>query len=273
MSHFNHIERQIDRGRGKAAKHLGPPFDVYRIQANAALNYLDAANKIRSNFPVFRRVLKGLEHKEGPDMGSLFFEMIADMSNFVTGDVFVERDPFYGTSGYPTAGDITPFPTPQFNGICLAFHAPIRKNIGARVNRLGIVFRPTGAPDANGYWSPDINSAQPLLLSNGSWALAAPGAANALIPMGVSANERFHGELIHGLPSSTPLTRWFIFVPALKGFQFLEGDIIASLDADAPVEDYADILQNGSRYIVIHPFGQESGLVGNQLVCERIGQN
>lgn len=273
MAHYNHIQHQIDRGRGKAAQHLGPPFDVYRVQANPAFDYLDAQNQIRTGFPVFRRILKGLEHKEGPDMGSMFFEMIADMTQFVTGDVFVERDPFYGTSGYPTAGDITPFPTPQFNGICLAFHAPVRKNIGARVNRLGLVFRPSTAPDANGYWATDINGAAPLKLYFGAWSLGAPGDPNSLIPMGVSASERFHGELVQKLPAATPLTRWFIFVPALKDFQFLEGDIIATLDQDAPVEDYADIIKNGSRYIVVHPFGQESGLVGNQLICERIGQN
>ena len=273
IANFRSVQRHIDIGRGHAGRVLGPPFNVYRIQDNAAVNYLDSANLIKSRFPILRRVLKGLEHKEGPDMGSMFFEMIADMSKFVTGDVFIEQDPFYGTSGIPTAGDVTAFPTPQFNGICLASHMPVRKNIGARVNRLGIVFRQAASIDDNGYWAIDMSSAQPLQLRNGAWVLSTPQTANSLIPMGVSASERFHGELISDLPGSTPRTRWMIFVPALEGFQFIEGDFIATLDQEAPVMDYADVIENGSRYRVVHPFGQESGLVGNQLLCERIGQN
>lgn len=258
MANYRGIMVHIDRGRGKAAQRLGQPYNVFRIQNNSAANYLDAANQIAVDFPVLRRVIRGGPDREAPEMGSLLFEIVADMSNFQTGDVFVQNDPFYGVGG-----TLPEFATPQFNAFVLGFHAPIRKSLGGRLDHLAYVYRQPSGPDANGYWSADTLASSPVMLQNGVFSVGSPGQTPALIPVGLQASERFHGEMIDLVPTATPTTRWMAFVPAMPGFLFREGDRIITQD------ESGGLLATGARYVVVHPYEQEAGLVGSQLVLER----
>src|SRR5262245_59833627 len=172
MSNYIAIQKEIDHGRGIAARVLGQPYNVYRVQATPAINFFDVTNRLSVNTKVLRRRISSRDAIEGAErLGTLFFEIVGDMSPWLTGDVFVQNDPVYGT------GDTqVDFPTVQFNGFCLSFHGPIKKAIGARIERQVQVYRPVQAPDASGRWSPTFGQAlAPMVLSNGQFSFGTVG--------------------------------------------------------------------------------------------------
>jgi hypothetical protein len=252
------VQSKIDKGRGKAAIRVGSPYSIYRIQANGAVQYLDPLNVIATNIHVLRRVIKGGPALESPTrMGTLYYEVVGDFTKYLVGDVFVSTDPFY------LAGDTqVSYPTLQISAFALASHAPVKKSLGARVDRLVQIFRPDTAPDLTktavpGYWEAyTIGSTLPLVLTNGTFAFGAQAQTACFIPVGLQSSDRVTGRLLEDVPGMPGKTRWFAYVPSLHGFSFREGDIL--------------LMQDGSRYIVFHPYAQETGLVGSQLVLERV---
>ena len=62
------------------------------------------------------------------------------------------------------------------------------------------------------------------------------------------------------VPGDTGQTVYFVYIPPLQGFNPREGDRII-LDGDA---------STGTRYVVRHPYQQQAGMVGSQLMCNRM---
>lgn len=259
MTNYVQIQRHIDYGRGKAAQRLGPPFDVYRLNARSAGDFITPANLIRSGFPVFRRSSKDDKTLETPmRQGTHWYELVADMTGLLVGDVFVQRDPVYGVG----ATSITE-PTDQFNGFALASHAPVRKTMGGRLDREVFVYRASSSPgQRDGYWHNALDSMQPLVLIEGEYRLAAPGAQPSKVPTGFMVYYRQYGHdqyppQVQGI---TKPTLWFAYVPPLPGWAFREGDRLV----EPPFNS-----QPGARYVVANPYSQDTGQVGSQLVIER----
>lgn len=259
MSDYRSIQLRIDYGRGRAGQKLGPPCNVFRCGATAAVNYLDSANQVATGVRVARRMNVKTQDLETPKMGTFFYALMVNAEGYETGDVFVEQDPYYGAGG--TEVD---FSTDQFEAYCLAYHAPFKRTIAARIDRVATIYRPQATPvtDSKGpVWEPTVDSGSmaPVVLSDGLWSLGTPGATASQIPIGMQSTPRPRGDLFRTTPGSTMETIWFVYVPELDGFQPQEGDRIVT---DGSIAD-------GSRYVVQHPYMQQAGLQGSQLVCTR----
>jgi hypothetical protein len=251
---YRTAQLHIDYGRGKAGQVLGPPCTVYRVQGNAAVNYLDAANVVASGLRIARRQTSKKDSLEAPPMGSLFYTLMLDATNFETGDIFIENDPFYGSGA--TEVD---FSTVQFEAYCLAFHGPFKETIGARIDRTATLYRPVHAPtSASSFWEPTAQNMTPVVLSSGVWGLGAVGATASQIPIGLQSFHRVKGPLVKVLPGSTDTLTYFAYMPALNGITPREGDRLV-----------IGGFTNGERYVVQHPYTQQAGLQGSQLVLSR----
>jgi hypothetical protein len=161
----------------------------------------------------------------------------------------------YGAGATSIAG------TQELNGICLAWHPPVDKAIGARLDRLVQIFRPSTQPvtqtDTSAFFETTLDNDQPLVLAGGSFAFGAAGAGTAsLVPAGIGSGIR-RGEAIFGpgVPGMVKGTHWFFYLPPLPGYLPREGDAIVD--------------ENGARYLVISPYEQFTGVVGFQLLCDR----
>ncbi len=246
-----------------ASKHLGVNYAVYRpLTTSGAANYLDNVNQVNAGWPVYFMQKPAGAFRgsfEGTNVKIPLYDIIADMTPFIVGDVFVSTDSAYipyGTTGYGAGATRVPFPTVEIDAFCLAFHGPIKKSIGARLDRIASIYRMAAAP-ANGYFSADTNAASPVVLSNGVFSVGAVGATPAQVPVGISVMPRWRGELIKSIPTTSQVVEYFIYVPPLNGFTFEEGDQLE--------------FQDGSRYFVQVPYEQMVGFSGSQLGVERVG--
>jgi hypothetical protein len=264
MPKADQIQRIIDRGRGVAAKVLGVPYAVYRLgTSTAARNFIDPNNLIHSGYPVYyvQKPASGFRGSfEGTNLKVPLFDIIADMIPFQTGDVFISTDSPY-PQGFGAGATRVAFPTLEIDGWCFAFHGPIKKSIGARLDRLAYVYQQATAPDLNGYLSADTTTQLPLIMKGGAVKIGVPlGSVGyqppTLIPIGMASSERWRGDLYKApIPTTTSDIVYFAYVPPLQGFTFREGDRL--------------VLQDGSRYVVKNPYEQMVGFVGSQLVLSR----
>lgn len=245
------IQRNIDRGRGKAADKLGAPFDVYRLSVTSGGNFLASGNKIKSGYPVLTRPASLGAHKEGVvSAGIIEYNLVGDFTDFLVGDIFVSVDTAYGAGKTVAPGA----PAGSIQGFCLTQHASIRKAIGARINDTAQIYRLNKGVDPEGYWSSTLDNAAPLVLSAGSFAIASGTAAK--IPIQLSPILRPYGErVIEKEPSNTRQAAYMAFVPPLPGFHFRSGDRLVARD--------------GARYVVAVPGGQDVGAVGSTLFLQR----
>ncbi len=259
MTDYRSCQLRIDNARGRAGRVLGPPCNVFRCQPGAAINYLDAANQIGTNVRIARRKNTRKDDIEAPEMGSIFYNMMMDASTYLTGDVFVEADPYYGAGG-----TIANFSTLQFEAYCLAYHAPFKRTVAVRLDRTATIYRASQFPDSSGYFDNMlVNSMQsmtPLVLVNGVWSFGASTATPSAVPIGMSAQPRLRSLLFKEIPDSTSDVVYFVYVPALNGVTLVEGDRIVT---DGTIET------TESRYVVQHPYIQQAGLQGSQLLCKR----
>jgi hypothetical protein len=116
-----------------------------------------------------------------------------------------------------------------------------------------LIYRPTTSPDANGWLSPTIGqNVQPVVCTNGVFSLGAVGAAACNIPVGMMAMPRDRDTVFKGAPGDTGASLWFCYVPPLSGFNPRPGDRIVT---------------SAGRYVVKHPYQQQAGIVGSQLLC------
>jgi hypothetical protein len=263
MANADHIQWQIDKGRGVAASKLGGPFNVYRLLASAATNFIDPLNLVSSNYLVYhtQKGTGGFRGSyEGINVGAPLFDIVGDMGPFIVGDVFIDADSPYipiggSSSGYGSGATSVSFQTLEIYGFCLGFHGPIKKSIGARLDRLANIYRLPRRPDSGNYRSGSKNASLPLVISEGICSLGNVNQPPALIPVGLAARPRWKSDLIKSIPTSTGELEYYCYVPPLPGFSFQESDRI--------------VLQDGSRYVVQLPWEQQVGFVGSQLAVQR----
>ena len=262
MVSYAQVQRHIDRGRGIASKKLGPPYNCFRIESGSTGDFPEGWTQTQTNFPIFQRkftsegkILSGLKNT------TQWHDLIADMDPFLLGDVFVLNDPPF-VPGVSYGAGATSIPgTIEINAICLAWHPPVNKSIGARLDRLVQIFRPATQPvaqtDTSNYFESTHDNDLPLVLGGGKFAFGTAGAGNAsLVPAGIGSAHR-RGEAIFGpgVPGMTKGTHWFFYIPPLPGYMPREGDAI--------------IDQNGARYVIVSAYEQLTGVVGFQLLCDR----
>ena len=260
---FAFIQGKIDYGKGIAATKLGPPYDCYRVTPTSNGDFPDGWTKIQSNYPIFAKKFTG-ENKimTGMRTSTQWLDLIANMNPFLLGDVFLLVDPPFvpGASYGPGATSIAG-PTEEFNAIALAWHPPVVKAIGARLDRLVTVFRSAVAPvaqlDSSEYWQSTHENDSPLILTNGVFSFGQPGQQGAsFIPAGIgSAHRQTGSQFGPGVPGMQKEMHWFFYLPPLPGYLPREGDAIIDMD--------------GARYLVENPYEQLSGAVGNQMIVDR----
>jgi hypothetical protein len=262
MTQYARIQRHIDHGRGQAAKHVGQPFVGYRLGSGSSGDFPGAWNVTVPNFYMFRRRLAETKLELGIKNVALFYDIVANMDRFVLGDVFVQNDPAYAP-GFSYGAGATSIPgTIEFNAMCLAWHPPENKAIGARLDRRVKIYRPAESPasvGANGatYWKETLVNDLPLVLSGGTYAFGTAGAGNAsFVPAGFMSAIRQHDWIFQpGVPGMLKEAKWFVYVPPLPGYMPAEGDALVD--------------ENGARYLVVVPYEQKTGVSGYQLTCDR----
>jgi hypothetical protein len=256
------VQGKIDYGRGIAAQKLGQPYNAYRVGPTSSGDFPGGWQLLTAGTQIFRRRLNEVAKLDvGMKETALFLEIIADMGPYLLGDCFVQVDaPLVPGVSYGAGATSLPG-TPEFNGFTLAWHQPVMKNVGARLDRRVMIFRPATGPkvlaDGSDYWASTHDNDSPLILANGQYSFGAPGSGEgSMIPAGISSQHRQSDRIFGpGVPGMPKPVKWFFYVPPLPGYLPAEGDAI--------------IDENGARYVVVSPYEQEAGVVGNQLVCDR----
>ncbi len=79
----------------------------------------------------------------------------------------------------------------------------------------------------------------------------------SIVPAGFVAAYRPSGPYPFGppVPGMIRPTHWYVYLPPLPGYESREGDAICTID--------------DARYVVVDPYRQESGLVGQQMLVDR----
>ncbi|MBY0548715.1 MAG: hypothetical protein K2W95_15705 [Candidatus Obscuribacterales bacterium] len=253
MADWADIQERIDGGRGKAGDVLGMPHDVYRIVAGSNGDFLAAGNKLSTQMNLYWKAVKEVKGSQEGDTkrGFSIYELVADMSGYKVGDLFLNADPIY------QAGNVkVNFSSTDIVGICLASNAPEHKAIGVRCNKVAKVYRPSATgPSVDGYWTPTVENAAPLRLVSGSFGLGTVGQTPALVPMGIQPLSPSGEKAVDDVPGMARKSNFACYMPPLPGFTLAEGD---------RVEDNI-----GCIYSVIVSYRQDTGMAGNFLVLEK----
>lgn len=254
------IQSLIDAGAGTASTYLGLPFTVYRIDGSATGDFPDGWTIVGVDSLVYRTKIKdtGLEQALfGAD--TLWFQLIGDMSVFLLGDTFIQNSsqflPGDPSSGYGVGATLLPG-SRQFDGFVLAWHPPVSLGYGARVDRRARIFRT--ARTGVGTTGQGKLQNQPLVLADGTYAWSTPDQTASWVPIGLASSMRESRRLdfAAGTMASPPLQRYYGYMPPLPGYTPRENDIF--------------IIEDGSQFVVVQPFYQEAGVVGNQLALDRM---
>lgn len=264
MVDYASVQDKIDYGKGKAGDKLGQPYTAYRLTSAATGDFPGGWFTVQTNIPILRRrinerlIESALEYS-----GTLWYSITADMTDFLLNDVFVCTDPAYspGISYGPGATAIEGGSQYELNAFSFAWHQPINKAVGARLDRRCQILRPLGAPDRmpdGGFaWRQANDASMPLVLNGGVYSFSNPRSVGNWIPVGLASTARpgkgdnFPPEF----PGMVGFSRYYAFLPNLPGYQPTEGDRL--------------ITEDGARYVVHNPYRQEEGVVGQQLVMER----
>jgi hypothetical protein len=249
------VQNQIQAGLRLAANEIGVPHSIYRVGSQSNGDVLNAENLIAQNVLVRTTVAYGgqmrLALETEKQMGMLWYNLVFDCRPFQVGDIFVNTDPVYNAGATGVS-----YPTLEFKGFALADRSPEKKNLGGRLNLQAYINRMSAGPDSSDRYDRTNLNAQPLILTNGQFALGTPGETGSLIPMGLLTSGRSYGDrAFDQIPGEERKSGWVCYVPPLPGFHFKAGDRI--------------ITELGARYTVIVPFGQEIGASGFQLFLER----
>lgn len=169
MANYRSIERQISRGRGKAAKRLGQPFTVYRFTDRG---FFEITPTIRC-FP--RRISRGNE-VEQRIFPSQVYRLTMDRRGLELGDLLVEHP----LAQYAQAGKETTVTDKDVNGISMvepvtqkvqnaylfAQARPIHSYVGIRMEFFCQVRRPvfSSMDGDGGYQEQGENSESVLVL-------------------------------------------------------------------------------------------------------------
>jgi hypothetical protein len=264
MVDYASVQDKIDYGKGKAGTKLGQPYTAYRLTAAATGDFPNGWVAVQSNIPILRRrINERLIESALEYAGTLWYSITADMTNFLLNDVFMCTDATYspGRSYGPGATAIVGGSQYELNAFSFAWHQPINKAVGARIDRRCQILRPLGTPergsDGSFVWRQANDATRPLVLNAGAYSFGAPHTIGNWIPIGFGSTARpgkgdnFPPEF----PGMVGFARYYGFVPNLPGYEPAEGDRI--------------ITEDGARYVVHNPYRQEEGVVGQQLMLER----
>jgi hypothetical protein len=256
------LQRKIDTGIGKAALRLGQPFSAYRLGAASSGEFPAGWTQLGTLIPIYRERVPEPKLEVAIPKSAVYYNIFADMSPYNLGDVFLCTDPpFVPGVSYGENATILP-DTFEINGLALAWHMPARIPIGVRLTHLARVYRPATSPkaltDGSGYWASAHDNDAPLVLKNGVYSFGAAGSGRgSLVPAGFATAYRPSGPYPFGppVPGMIRPTHWYVYLPPLPGYTGREGDAIITVD--------------DARYVVVDPYRQESGLVGQQMLVDR----
>lgn len=261
---FQHL---IDKQLGAVGNRLGQPFSVYRITLSSTGDFPNGWYLVSSQAHAHRNRVRSQDAEVSmTSERTVWYEVIADMSPFWLGDVFLQTDSAYFPSVAYGARATSLQNTIELNGFALAWHAPIRPPLAARIDHRCRIYRPNLLPQTVSDGSPPTPSQQwrstrewdtPLQLTNGVYAWGAANTPASLVPCGFGTSDRqTRGEdFSPDPPGMLPVPRYYVYLPPLPGYTASEGD--------------AFICEDDSRYVVIAPYRQETGVVGHQLMVQR----
>lgn len=263
MTNYARVQKHIDHGKGKAARHVGLPYTALRLTPVSNGDFPGGWTTVSAKFSMLRRRFAEGKLEVGIKNVTLFYRIVANMNAYLLGDVFLQTDPAYDP-GFSYGVGATSVPgTFEFNAMALAWHPPENEAIGGRIDRRVKIYRPSPSPatvqDGSGvaYWKETNDNDLPLIMAAGVYAFGQAGAGGAsFVPAGFTSALRQHESVFEpGVPGMLKEAKWFVYVPPLPGYMPSEGDAI--------------IDENGARYVVSVPYEQKTGVVGYQLVCDR----
>lgn len=262
MVDYAYVQGKIDYGLGKAGAVLGQPFSAYRA-AGGSGDYPTGWTSVGSSVPVYRvRVSDSKLQAAMKASGTIWYEINGGMQAFLLGDVFASADaPFVSGQSYGAGATFLPGSL-QFDGFALAWHGPGFVPIGARVDRRCRIYRPSSAPQmlttGNVAWRQTSDDSMPLVLTAGVFAFGSPGGTASYVPFGIGSTERppTGRNFTPATPGIPGVPRYYGYLPPLPGYQPTEGDRIETED--------------GARYDIINPYDQQAGVVGSQLLLDRV---
>lgn len=256
---FQHL---IDKQLGAVGNRLGQPFTVYRLTPTSVGDFPLGWYRVSSRAHAHRNRVRSQDAEVAmTSERTLWYEIVADMSPFWLGDVFLANDsPFFPGVAYGDRATSLPNTT-ELNGFALAWHAPMRAPLAARIDHRCRIYRPSLEPvtfsDTSTQWRSTREWDTPLVLANGAFTWGLPNTAASLVPCGFGTSDRqTRGEdMAPDPPGMLPVPRYYIYLPPLPGYTAAEGDAL--------------ITEDDARYTVIAPFRQETGVVGHQLMVQR----
>ena len=265
MVNYARIQHKIDKGLGKAGKHLGPPYSAYRVDSTASGDFPAGWRNVGNGLPVFvRRTTDAQFQSALLASGTLWLDVIGNMESFLLGDVFILADPAYLPGRSYGLGATSVANVNRYSGFGLAWHAPVDEPVGGRIDVRVQIYRVAGTPDTNltdnvGIWRGTKYVGQPLVLANGVYSFYDPyrGQQASFVPAGVSSTDRPpRGHLVTPTsPGDMQVARYFLYLPPLPGYTPTEGDRI--------------VQESGQVYTVTNPYNQLTGVVGNQIGVDR----
>lgn len=271
MGNAASLQAQMEAAFGQAAAQTGQPYSAYRVTASSSGDFPGGWATVGTNVLIYKTRMSstaaGTIESALLSPGTMFFSMVADMSNYLLGDVFVLSDAAYvaGVS-YGAGATSIVGPTLEINALALAWHPPVFTPVGGRISHRIRIYRPQNAPEvvanADGsqtyVWRQTDYHGLPLILSNGVYAFGSIGSTPSWVPAGISGTERPSRGA--NFPPSVPgipyIPRYFSYLPPLPGYEPTEGDRIMTED--------------GARYVVVNPYKQEVGFVGAQMSIDRV---
>jgi hypothetical protein len=256
------FQRLIDQQLGAVGRALGQPFNVYRATPASNGDFPVGWFKITSQFRAHRNRVRSQDAEVSMTSERVvWYELVGDVSPFWLGDVFLQSDPPY-FPGIAYGDRATSVPgTIELNGFSLAWHAPIRPPLCARIDRRVQIYRPNELPvSTNGgplLWRPTRESHVPLILTGGTFTWGVAGGVASWVPCGFGTSDRQSrgDDMPPDPPGMIPVPRYYAYLPPMSGYTASEGDAI--------------ITEDDARYRVISPYRQDVGVVGSQLMMQR----
>lgn len=244
----------VDNMLGYFGNSFGVPYAAYRLTRSSGGDFPNGWIRLSASANILRNRVTSLNIETNlQSQRTLWYELAGDLTGFLLGDVFLPTiDPPGVTIVAATA---------ELDGFALASHRPTDVPIGARLDRRVGIYRPLLAPaaqaDGSLHWRSTHDADTPLILAGGIYAWGTPGAAASLVPAGFGTNDRASRGEEFGPDKIgiVPTPRYFAYLPPLPGYIPAEGDAL--------------IAEDGSRYTVVSPYRQETGVVGSQLLIER----
>lgn len=264
---FAEFQWLIDRQLGALGDRLGQPFSVYRITPGSTGDFPSGWYRVSTQAHAHRNRVRSQDAEVSMTSERVvWYEVLCDMSPFALGDVFLQTDSSYFPAIAYGAGATSLKNTIELNGFALAWHAPIRPPLGARIDRRCAIYRPALTPQTMSDGSPLTPSQQwrttremdtPLLLTNGVYSWGQPGGVASWVPVGFGTSDRQSrgDDMPPDPPGMIPVPRYYAYIPPLPGFTISEGDAL--------------ITEDDQRYVVIAPYRQETGVVGSQVMTQR----